>query len=166
MTRRKFLLAISGAVALLAGARSGHAECGGPGITEFVDITWRKQARLLAAQTPLSEDEYQALFSRGMRRQIRAPRRFPKNMLFGPVLDAFFGWGVLPGAEVKVGRIEIDSGGELGPATVRVAIEHRGAPHRILVRVIREDDDWRIANIAYDSGKSLIDHYRAFTGRR
>jgi hypothetical protein len=166
MTRRKFLLAISGAVALLAGARSGHAECGGSGITEFVDITYQKQARLVAAQTPLSEGEYQALFSRGMRRLMRAPHRFPKNMLFGPVLNAFFGWGVFPGAEVKVGKIEIDSGDELGPATVRVAIEHRSEPHKILVHVIRENDDWRIASIVYDSGKSLIDHYRAFTGRR
>src|SRR5438445_3086299 len=159
MNRRQFVFVMSGAVALLAGARSGHAECGGSGITEFVDITYQKQARLLAAQTPLSEDEYHALFSRGMRRLMRAPRRFPKNMLFGPVLNAFFGWGVFPGAEVKVGNIEIDSGDELGPATVRVAIEHRGEPHKILVHVIRENDDCRIADISYDSGKSLIDHY-------
>ena len=46
-----------------------------------------------------------------------------------------------------------------------MAIEHRGEPHKIVVRVIRENDDWRIANITYDSGKSLIDHYRATTRR-
>jgi Protein of unknown function (DUF3828) len=166
MNRRQFLLAMSGAVALFVAAQPSRAECGGPGITEFIETLYQKQARLQAADTALSEDEFRPLFARGMRRLIRAPRHFPKNMLFGPILNAFFGWGVFPGAEVKVGNIEIDSGDELGPATVRVAIEHHGEPHRILVHVIREKDDWRIANIVYDSGKSLIDHYRAFTGRR
>jgi hypothetical protein len=28
-----------------------------------------------------------------------------------------------------------------------------------------EHDDWRIANIIYDNGKSLINHYRATTRR-
>jgi hypothetical protein len=166
MNRRGFVLAISGAVALLAGARSGHAERGGSGITEFVDIIWRKQARLLAAQIPLSQDEYHGLFSRDMRALMRAPRHFPKNMLIGPVLNAFFGWGVFPGAEVKVGKVALDSGNSaLGPATIRVEIEHRGEPHKVLVRVVSENGDWRIANISYDSGKSLIDHYRTFTRR-
>ena len=45
-----------------------------------------------------------------------------------------------------------------------VSIEHRGEPHRILVHVIGQDDDWRIANIIYDYGKSLLDHYRSITG--
>ena len=165
MNRRQFILALSVAVALLAGARSGHAECGGSGITEFVDITYQKQARLLAAKTPPDNEEFHALFSPGMRALMRAPRRYPKDQMMGPLLNAIFGYGVLPGAEIKVGNIEIDSGDELGPATVRVAIEHRGEPHKILVHVIRENDDWRIANIIYDSGKSLIDHYRAITGR-
>ena len=43
--------------------------------------------------------------------------------------------------------------------------DHRGEPHKILVHVIRENDDCRIADISYDSGKSLIDHYRATTRR-
>jgi hypothetical protein len=166
MNRRQFVFAMSGAAALFAGARSGRAECGGSGITEFVDITYQKQARLLAAQTPLSEDEYQALFSRGMRRLMLAPRRLPKNMLFGPVLNAFFGWGVLPATEVKVGKVTLDSGDDSGPATVRVEIEHHGEPHKVWVRVVNENEDWRIANISYDYGKSLVEHYRAFTERR
>jgi hypothetical protein len=52
----------------------------------------------------------------------------------------------------------------MGPATVRVEIEHRGEPHQILVHVIGPGEDWRIANIIYDSGKSLIEHYRSITG--
>ena len=33
------------------------------------------------------------------------------------------------------------------------------------MHVVMEEDDWRIANIIYDNGKSLIDHYRGMTGR-
>jgi hypothetical protein len=33
------------------------------------------------------------------------------------------------------------------------------------VNAAREADDWRIANIIHDSGKSLINHYRAMTAR-
>jgi hypothetical protein len=72
----------------------------------------------------------------------------------------------LPGDEINVGKIEISSGDENGPATVRVMIEHHGEPHKILVHIIMQDEDWRIANIIYDSGRSLIEHYRALTGRR
>jgi len=167
MNRRGFVFAISGALALLAGAQPGHTECGGSGITEFIDITWQKQARLLAAKTPPDNEEFNALFSPGMRALMQAPRRYPNDQAIGPLLNAFFGYGVLPGAEITVDVIEIASGNEeVGPATVRVGIEHRGEKRKILVHVLRENDDWRIANIIYDSGRSLIDHYRAITGRR
>jgi hypothetical protein len=167
MNRRQFVLAMPGAVALLAcSTRPGGAECGSSGITEFIDITWQKQARLLAARMPPDNEQFENLFSPGMRVLMHAPRPFLRDQPIGPLLNAFFGWGVLPGAEIKVGNIEIDSGDQMGPATVRVKIEHRSEPHQILVHVIMVDDDWRIANIIYDNGKSLIDHYRAITGRR
>ena len=73
---------------------------------------------------------------------------------------------MLPGTEVQINDIEIDSGDETGPATVRVAIEHHGEPHKILVHVVMQGDEWRIANIIYDSGKSLLEYYRVLTGRR
>ena len=130
------------------------------------NTVWQKQARLLAAQTPLSQEEFDALFSRGMQALIHAPRPYLKDQPIGRILNAFFGWGVLPGTEVKINDIEIDSGDETGPATVRVAIEHHGEPHKILVHVVMQNDEWRIANIIYDSGKSLLEHYRVLTGRR
>ena len=165
MNRRQFVFAMSGMVALLGGARPGRAECGGVNIREFVETTYYKQARLHAAKTPLDNEDFHALFSPGMRRLMQAPRQYPRSQMLGPLLNAFFGYGVLPGAEIKVGKVEHHSGEEeTGPATVRVEIEHRGEPHRILVHVVGPGDDWRIANIIYDSGKSLIDHYRSITG--
>ena len=166
MNRRQFCFAFSGAVALLAGARPGNAECGSSGIIEFTNTVWQKQARLLAAQTPPSEEEYYALFSRGMRTLMQAPRPYLKDQPIGRILNAFFGWGVLPGTEVEINDIELHSGDDNGPATIRVMIEHHGEPHKILVHVIMQDDDWRIANIIYDSGKSLLEYYRVLTGRR
>jgi hypothetical protein len=166
MNRRQFVFALSGAVALLTATRPGHAECGGLSAAGFVETTYQKQARLQTAETPPSQAEYYALFSRRMRRLMHAPRHFPKNMLFGPVLNAFFGWGVFPGTEVKVGKVTLDSGDDSGPATVRVEIEHHGEPHKVWVRVVNENEDWRIANISYDYGKSLVEHYRTITRRR
>ena len=163
MNRRAFLLALSGGVALFAATPPGRAECGGQSAASFVETLYQKQARLQAKETMLGEEEYQALFARRMRRLMRAPRDFPKNMLFGRVLNAFFGWGVLPFAEVGIGKVALVDGDDSGPATVRVEIEHRGEPHNILVRVVIENGDWRIADISYDNGKSLAAHYRDFT---
>ena len=134
-------------------------------IREFVETTYQKQARLQAAGTPPSQEEFSALFSRGMRRLTRAPRPYLKDQPIGQILNAFFGWGVLPATEIKLGKVTLDSGDEQGPATIRVEIEHHGEPHKILVRVVSESDDWRIANISYGSGKSLVEHYRVITGR-
>jgi hypothetical protein len=164
MNRRQFVFTLSGTMALLAAAMAGHAECGGPGHGEFVDMTYQKQARLLAEKTAPNDEEFNSLFSPGMRRLMKAPRRNTKNPTIGPTLNVFFGWGVLPGADITVGRVAMVSGDELGPATFGVEIEHRGERHKILVHVIMEKDEWRIANIIYDSGKSLLDHYRSITG--
>ena len=58
MNRRAFLLTVSGAAALLATARAGHAECGGPGHSEFIEMTYQKQARLLAEKTAPNDVEF------------------------------------------------------------------------------------------------------------
>jgi hypothetical protein len=164
MNRRQFVFTLPGAVALFA-ARPGRAECGGLSIREFVETTYYKQARLHAEKTPLGNDDFYALFSPGMQRLMQAPRQYNKNQMIGPLLNAFFGYGVLPGAEITVGKVERYSGDEaMGPATIRVGIEHRGDPHKLLVHIVGSGDDWGIANIIYDSGRSLVDHYRSITG--
>lgn len=168
MNRRQFVCAISGAaissaMALLAAPRVSRAECGGLSITEFVETLYQKQARLLAANTPIGEAEFNAVFSRSIRRLMRAPRRHAGNRPIGPLLNAFFGWRVLPGTEVKIGKVALASGDELGPAIIRVEIEHHGKSREIMVRVINQNDDWRIADISYDSGKNLAEHYRGIT---
>jgi hypothetical protein len=165
MDRRHFIFALTGMAATLAASRPLHAECGEMSSIEFVEVTWEKQARLHKEKAPLGEEAFYALFSSEMQKLMRAPRSMPANMPVGPLLNAFFGYGVLPGAEVEIGKIALVSGQGEGPATIGVAIKHRGERSKVLVHVIRESDDWRVANIIYDSGKSLINHYRAMTAR-
>lgn len=163
MDRRHFILALSAGAALL-GAAPARAECGGPSAIEFVEDLYQKQARLLAENAPLGQEDFLELFSRGMRALMQAPRRPRRNVSLGPVLNAFFGWGVLPRTEVTIGKISLVSGQDDGPATVGVTLSYRGEAHRVQVHVLL-DDGWHIANIIYDNGKSLIDHYREMTGR-
>jgi len=38
-----------------------------------------------------------------------------------------------------------------------------GAPRQISVRPVRENDLWKIADVSYDNGESLLDYYRRIT---
>ena len=132
---------------------------------EFVEGLYEKQARLQMQNVPLDQDEFLALFSKGMRALMQAPRRPNRNVTLGPVLNAFFGWGVLPRTEVTIGKVTLMSGQDEGPATIGVPVSYRGETQKVLVHVLLDEDGWHIANIIYDNGKSLIDHYRETTGR-
>jgi hypothetical protein len=163
MDRRQFLFIISGTAALLGTARTGHAECGEQTANEFVRALYEQQAELLAANKPLIDDEFYELFTRDLRRLMKVPRRPRNNQPIGPILNAFFGWGVLPGTEVKIGKITLVSGNYDGPATVGVDVSTGADKHRILVHVVRKNEVWHVANIIYDSGKSLVSHYRGIS---
>lgn len=165
MNRRQFVFGIVATTALSAGAQNGHAECGELTSNEFVRELYEKQARLHAANTPLTADEFHALFASDLRKLMQAPRRTQNNQPVGPLLNAFFGWGVLPGTEIKVEKLALVSGNYEGPATVGVDLNYRGESRRILVHAVRENEVWLVANIIYDNGKSLVSHYRGITAR-
>ncbi len=165
MNRRQFVIGMSATTALSAFARDGHAECGEPTANEFVGDLYEKQARLLAARAPPGEQDFHALFARDLRRLMQASRRAASNAPDGPLLNAFFGWGVPPGTEVTVGKIALKSGKYEGPATVGVDLRYRAESHQVLVHVVREDEAWLVANIIFDSGKSLLAHYRGMAGK-
>jgi hypothetical protein len=160
MNRRQFLFILSGAAALLGAARTGHAECGEMNANEFVGDMYREQARLLAANAPLAGKDFYDLFARDLRKLMQAPRRSRNNRPIGPLLNAFFGWGVLPGTEATIDKIALVSGNQEAPATVGDDVNIREERHRILVHVVREREAWLVANIIYDSGESLVSHYR------
>ena len=162
MDRRQFILALSASATPL-GSLPARAECGAVSAIEFVETLYQKQARLHAENAPLGQDDFLALFSRDMRQLMQAPRRPDPKAMLGLKLNAFFGWGVLPRTEVAIGKTSFASGQEQGPATISIAVTYRGEAHKILVHVVMEEDDWRIANVIYDNGKSLLAHYRDAT---
>lgn len=86
-------------------------------------------------------------------------------MILGPLLHAFFGPGVLPGGEVGIGKVAPMSGSDEGPAIVGVELKYRGESRKILVHVVHENAVWLVGNIVYDSGTSLVSHYRGITAR-
>jgi hypothetical protein len=164
MNRRQFF-AIVAAAAQLTAVRAGYADCGEVSSADFVQAVYQRQIELRAADTPLDDDTYSALFSRNLRKLMHSPRPYLRNEPIGRILNAFFGWGVLPTLAVQVDKVAQVSGRAEGPATVGVDIRYLGEKHRVLVRVVREREIWRIADISYDSGKSLVKHYRRITGR-
>ena len=166
MNRRQFVVGIATIAACSGVAPAGRAECGEPTANEFVGEFYHKQARLHAARAPLQDDAFHALFAGELRELMQAPRRHAKDTPLGPLLHAFFGPGVLPGTEVNIDRIALSSGKLEGPATVEVTASYRGESHLILVQAVREHGVWLIANVIYDSGKSLLTHYRSMSAHR
>jgi hypothetical protein len=163
MNRRHFLFAMMLVPALSGAAAPCHAECEELTAAEYVASLYESQARMLAAKSPLGEEEFLAMFSHDMRALMRAPRKLPTDMPEGAVLNAFFGWGVLPGTDVKIGKARRVSGKESSPARVALEIRHHGETHKLVVHLVKERGNWRIADITYDSTKSLSEHYRAMT---
>jgi hypothetical protein len=160
MNRRQFVLGFTGAMALAGTASSGHAECGEMGAVEFVEGVYQRQAELLAAVAPPGDKELLAPFSRRMRKAMQASRRKQPDPPPGPVLHAFFGWGVPPRTAIKTEKATLMAGRDDGPATVRVDFRHHDEIHQSFVRAVREKEVWRIADISYDSGRSLAEHHR------
>jgi hypothetical protein len=164
MNRRQFISVLTGAAALLTIARTGHAECGDIGAVEFVAGVYQRQAELQAANTPLDDEAFYRHFSRHLRKLMQSPRRNKPNQPIGPLLHAFFGWGVLPQAAIKIEKVIQMDGRDEGPATVRVDLRYRGEVRESYVRAVREKEVWRIADISYDSGRGLTEHYRRIAG--
>jgi len=55
------------------------------------------------------------------------------------------------------------SSGDGRPALVRVDLTVRGKPRQIAVRTVRESGVWKIANVSYQHGESLLAYYRRIT---
>ena len=146
-------------------ARDGHAECGEPTATNSSSELYEKQARLHAANAPLGEDEFSCAVFPRLRKLMQAPRRTANNAPIGPLLNAFFGWGVLPGTEVTIGKIALVSGKMRARPPSASTSDTAAESRQILVHVVREKEVWLVANIIYDSGKSLMAHYRGMAGK-
>jgi hypothetical protein len=145
------------AAALPAAARADED------MVEFVRRIYAREIELHNARTPPANEEFYALFARDLRALMQAPRPGLAREPTGRLLHAFFGWGLLPGQPVRLDKVTPASGGTGGLKLVRVDLVVRAAPRQILVRPVREDGLWKIADISYGNGESLAAYYRRIT---
>jgi ribosomal protein S28E/S33 len=143
----------------------GVARAQGGGAVEFVRDLYVREIEMHLSRKPGSAEAFFALFARDLRVLMQSPRPHVGREPIGRILHAFFGWGVLPGQPVKLIQVIPAPGGNGGLTLVRVDLEHHGATHQIIVRPVREDGLWKIADVSYDSGEDLRTYYRRITGR-
>jgi len=153
------------AIGLLLAAALPAAAWADEDMVEFVRRLYAREVEMHNARTPPANDEFYALFARDLRALMQAPRPGLAREPSGPLLHAFFGWGVLPGQPVRLDKVTSAFGGTGGLKLVRVDLVVRGVPRQILVRPAREHGLWKIADISYDNGEALAAYYRRITAR-
>jgi len=150
ISRRRMLAA---ALAVLLPAVPVHAEDG----VAFVRDLYARQVALHNARGRMTQADFLPLFALSLRALMQAPRPGLAREPAGPILHAFFGWGILPGQPVTLQRVRAAGGG------IAVDIVARGEPRRITVSLLREQGLWKIADISYGHGESLLAYYRRIT---
>jgi len=151
ISRRGILAA---ALAAFLPAMPARAEDG----VAFVRDLYARQVALHNARGRMAEADFLPLFARTLRTLMQAPRPGLAHAPAGPILNAFFGWGILPGQPVTLQWVRAAAGG-----AVAVEIVARGEPRQITLRLVREQGLWKIADISYGHGESLLAYYRRIT---
>jgi hypothetical protein len=152
--RRSVLLLCAGALFAAAPARAQNP---GDDTVRFVRDLYAKEIAQHAAKIGKGESEFLAVFTAETQQIWRAAQanRNKANLPVGPILHAFFGWGVLPGHEVKLGAVTRASGD-----AVAVEFTAQGEPRRVVVSAVREAGRWRIADIDYGRGDGYVAYLR------
>jgi hypothetical protein len=148
---------MSAVAAVAFGAAPARAQTGGDAAT-FVRDFYAKEIAHHNARDMVREANFLAVFTRETQELWRAAQanRNRTNIPIGPILNAFFGWGVLPGHEVKLGAVAAVSGD-----AVAVEFTALGEPRRIVVHAVREGGNWRIADIDYGRGQGYVAYLRS-----
>jgi hypothetical protein len=131
------------------------------GMVDFVRDLYVREIERHNTRSPMSDAAFFAPFTSDLRVLFQAPRHDSEPA--GPILDDFFGWGVLPGHPVQL--VEVARVKNRGLNLVRVDLVVRGETRQIIVHLARENDLWRIENISYDYGESLRAYLQRITGR-
>jgi len=106
---------------------------------------------------PVSQESFLSAFTPSLREIWLAARKGPGPKMEGPILNAYFGWGVLPGHSIEITRVATLSE---DASSGRVALELRvnGRARRVIVETRRISGAWRIDDIVYDQGESFRAH--------
>lgn len=161
MTRRVFL-------ALVAAFGLSPVHAAAPSLpfadpAEIVRALYAREAARQANGKGPSEEEFLAEFSRDLRALFRAGRDGAASGATGRKLNAWFGWGVLPGQPVAVGRVRSLAGG-VETRVVAVDLTVRGEARQVYVHLVAEGDRWAVGNIIYDAGDDFRTVREALAG--
>ena len=119
MLRRHFLCGLLAATSFTAFS-AGAKEIEDP--EPFVRALYEREIARHNAGTVTNEREFLALFTRETRQLWLAGRHNSAKVPLGPILNAFFGWGVLPGQPVKL----IVVGNFRGPRVLIIVVDQIG----------------------------------------
>jgi hypothetical protein len=130
----------------------------------FLRDLYQREIERHNRRLPSDNNGFYAMFTRPMRELMIAPRVANANLPAGPILHALFGQGALPGREVVLGDVTLVRE-DASSAAVRVTLTVLGNPRQLTVALLRENGVWRIDDIDYAPGDTLVTYYKRITGR-
>lgn len=163
MNRRNLVLAVITA-AVSAGAAVPTVAGNADSAAVFLHDLYEREITRHSKKLPADNAAFMALFTREMRELMNAPRLPNPNVSLGPILHALFGRGVLPGTDVTLSGVTTVRNDD-GLSILNVALTHRGTVRNLVVSLFRQDGAWRIQDIEYGPGDTLVGHYKRMTGR-
>lgn len=137
-------------------ALAGCAEAD-PSAVAFVRSVYETEIAAFAARQHPSASDFESLLSEDTQKLMRLSRSGPGPKYDGPLLHALFGWGVLPGASVRLSGVA-PARGFLNAGKVEVRLRVNGEDRMIAVTV-SESCDAGSATVRY-----CIDDFHYGTG--
>ena len=160
-------LAAVGAACVLAllGAFAAGGASAGESAADWTHALYQHEISRRAAPETLSDEAFLSVFAPAAREAWLAARHGPGPASDGPILNAYFGWGVLPGQPVELVGVEPlqDDG---AAARIAVDLHIKGAARRVIVDERMVSGAWRIEDIAYPEGESFLTHNRKCASAR
>lgn len=131
----------------------------------FVREFYTREIARHNAKGRIDDGEFLNAFTRDTQR-IWIAARDNKNspqVPLGPVVNAFFGPGALPGREIRLVNVAVVGGGaQLLVVSVDVLID--GNPRKLHVHAVRNGNSWRFDDIDYGGRESFVSYYRLRAG--
>jgi hypothetical protein len=146
------LLSILTLVALASSAHSLPRQSA----EDFLRELYGAEAERVAHSQTLGDGKFLSLFTPQAAELLRAALAHPDPALReGPSPNAFFGWGISPGAKVALLGVSRVLGTHDAP-TLLVDISVAGVPRRIVIDLVEGGGSWRVAAIIYDEGEDFL----------